>query len=518
MKLRLARLVPACWCGTSSDARTGRPQSAARFVSGLSLALLIVVVTLFGTPRPSVVQGGESRLSFTPSIRISQLIELAKYLSASNESADAYPVILKQLYGAAGLPGENLLAFEDNRSFIYALGGPPNFIVGQRRSEYSGGPPQLLRRVFILPPSIFVIDDELVNAPSGFPGQCRIYSSNRPGLAGQRGHVTTGDTEVSWNTVLPENAGYQLSTPSDGHDEAEPFDLQIRTQDASHGTRFLSVFYVASVWGNSIPQSELAHRENHWILSVATGKEMVKLDLPPLSEGAGQVAIFDPNGKSLMDSRPLASGVLPHGPEGRRLLDLWDADYRAPHPPIWDIGHAADELERVVGSHQIRACRALDLCCGSGNDAIYLARQGFDVTALDVAPTALRQAQEKARQAGVSVRWLLADVLAPPKLTPFDFLYDRGCYHVVRDQNLAAYLETLRAVSHPGTKFLLLASKRGDRPNQDGSTGVSEEELDFDFSSLFNVEWRREYRLESNRAGALGPPAWSVLLDRKAQP
>ena len=354
--------------------------------------------------------------------------------------------------------------------------------------------------------------------PAGLAARWLVYAQDRPVLAGQTGHATSGDMEVSWKTLLPQNAAYQVLEPTQAEVKAEPFSVEIRPQGDSAATRFLTVFFARSKDDKTSARAEMAHRENRWILSVATGKQTVELDLPPPSEGAGQVAIFDPNGKSLMDSRPLASGVLPHGPEGRRLLDLWDADYRGPHPPIWDIGHAADELERVVGSHQIRACRALDLCCGSGNDAIYLARQGFDVTAMDVAPTALRQAQEKARRAGVSVRWLLADVLTPPKLTPFDFLYDRGCYHVVRDQNLAAYLNTLRAVSHPGTKFLLLASKRGDRSNQDGSTGVTEEELDFDFNSLFHTEWRREYRLESNRAGALGPPAWSVLLDRKAQP
>jgi hypothetical protein len=103
-------------------------------------------------------------------------------------------------------------------------------------------------------------------------------------------------------------------------------------------------------------------------------------------------------------------------------------------------------------------------------------------------------------------------------LEPFDFIYDRGCYHVVRDQNLKAYLSTIQHFSHPGTQFLLLASKRGDHPAGDGPTGVTEEELDFDFLPLFNIEWLREYRLETSKPGALGPPAWSVLLSRKAQP
>ncbi len=507
-----------CWCGNFRGAGKGCSQPASRFGWRLSLALLIVAVAACGVPWPAKTLASDSQTSFTPSIRVSQLIELQKCLTAPGNDDDAYPVVVKQLYRPADMPAQSLLAFEEKPFFIYALGGPSGFVVGQRPPSGSGGAPQLIRRVFILPPSTFVIDDEIVNAPSAFTGQWLIITPNRPRLAGQSGRTTSGDTEVVWKTLLPQNVTYHLSGPSDGEVKGEPFNLEIRPQDDFPGTRFLTVFYVRSKNDSSSARAELAHRQNQWNLSITTGKETVTLDLPPPSEGAGQVAIFDRNGKSLVDSRPLPSGVLPHDSEGRRLLDLWDADYRASHPPIWDIGHAADELKRVVASGQIRACRALDLCCGSGNDAIYLARQGFDVTAMDVAPTALQQAQEKARRAGVSVHWLLADVLAPPPIAPFDFLYDRGCYHVVRDQNLTAYLETLRVLSHPGTQFLLLASKRGDRPNEDGSTGVTEEELDFDFLSLFSVEWRRDCRLESNRAGSLGPPAWSVLMRRKSQP
>jgi len=159
----------------------------------------------------------------------------------------------------------------------------------------------------------------------------------------------------------------------------------------------------------------------------------------------------------------------------------------------------------------------VDLCCGSGSDAIYLARQGFDVTAIDVAPTALSQAEQKARRAGASVRWVLADVLKPPSLDPFDFIYDRGCYHVVRNQNVAAYLETVWRLSRPGTQFLLLAARRDGQASNEGAEGVTEEELRFDFVPLFDLESLREIRLESNRPG-MSPPGWAALLRRAAKP
>jgi 2-polyprenyl-3-methyl-5-hydroxy-6-metoxy-1,4-benzoquinol methylase len=138
---------------------------------------------------------------------------------------------------------------------------------------------------------------------------------------------------------------------------------------------------------------------------------------------------------------------------------------------------------------------------------------GFDVTAIDVAPTAIGQAQEKGRHAGVSVQWLLANILAPPDLKPFDFVYDRGCYHVVRDQNLPAYLETVRRFSHPGTELLLLATRR-DEKDPPEAPGVGEEELRFDFLSLFDLEWLREIRLESTHDGT---PGWSAFFKRNSK-
>jgi SAM-dependent methyltransferase len=170
----------------------------------------------------------------------------------------------------------------------------------------------------------------------------------------------------------------------------------------------------------------------------------------------------------------------------------------------------------VIEEGTIHPCRVVELGCGTGTDAIYLASRGFDVTAIDIAPTALSQAQEKARRAGVNVQWLLADVLAPPDLKTFDFIYDRGCYHAVRLDNLAAYLETVRRFSHPGTRFLLLAAK-GEELTPD-APGVSEEDLRHDFLPLFDFEWLRENRLEFYRPRAYSPVAWSVLLRRKATP
>ena len=127
-------------------------------------------------------------------------------------------------------------------------------------------------------------------------------------------------------------------------------------------------------------------------------------------------------------------------------------------------------------------------------------------------PRRLPRLRRRPPKPSTVVHWVLADILAPPSLKPFDFIYDRGCYHVVRDQNLTAYLETVRRFSRPGTKFLLLAARHDDQ-SEGGPSGVTEEELRFDFLTLFDLEWLREIRLESNLPG-IGPPGWSAFLKR----
>src|SRR5438094_177897 len=89
----------------------------------------------------------------------------------------------------------------------------------------------------------------------------------------------------------------------------------------------------------------------------------------------------------------------------------WDERYQQKDTP-WDTGQPSSELRLVVAEGSISPCRALELGCGTGTNAVWLAQQGFDVTALDVSPLAIARAQQ--RSDAVGVRFLVADVLNPP--------------------------------------------------------------------------------------------------------
>jgi SAM-dependent methyltransferase len=466
-----------------------------------------------GLARGETANPGEG---FGPCLQTAQILDLAKYLASTSGALDSYARVAKAVFDQWQGGAIHMTAFEENPFFIYAVAE----MQLPERLTPPGRPAEKIyhwvRRLIILNASTFLVDDEfLTPVAPGMNGGC-LSSARAPQVSGGGAHVVEAGGEISPHILFPGNAAYQVR-PVGQEAAREGYLLETSIENPSPGARLLQVLHVGSgLQTGGASKSELVTAAGDWNLTVTAGDQVFRLTLPPPAEAAGEIAITTLEGRTLVGSRPLPSGILPHGPEGNRLLEHWDSAYRRNAPAPWDIGRPADELQKFVAEGKVGRCRVVDLCCGSGTDAIYLARQGFDVTGIDVSPTALGQARQKARDANVSVHWVLADVLAPPELKPFDFLYDRACYHVVREQNLAAYLDTVRRLSHPGTSFLLLAA-RLDEMAMEENWGVSEDDLRLDFLKLFDLVWLRKIQMEVNQQEA-GLPAWSAFMKRKAAP
>ena len=90
-----------------------------------------------------------------------------------------------------------------------------------------------------------------------------------------------------------------------------------------------------------------------------------------------------------------------------KIVDIDTIYQRMPLDRIpWNSETPPDALVELVRSGKVKPCRAIDLGCGAGNYAIYLAGIGFDVTGVDSSPTAIRFAREKAERLGVAVQIL----------------------------------------------------------------------------------------------------------------
>jgi SAM-dependent methyltransferase len=101
----------------------------------------------------------------------------------------------------------------------------------------------------------------------------------------------------------------------------------------------------------------------------------------------------------------------------------------------WDHGMVDFNLVETVSRHGIQPCKVLDIGCGTGDNAIWLARQGFDVVACDVSPTAIERAKLKAASSGFNGTFVAADFLSDPvPSAPFGFVFDRGCLHSISEE------------------------------------------------------------------------------------
>jgi SAM-dependent methyltransferase len=116
----------------------------------------------------------------------------------------------------------------------------------------------------------------------------------------------------------------------------------------------------------------------------------------------------------------------------------------------WDVGRPDFNLIEVVTKKPVPACRALDIGCGTGDNSIWLARNRFQVTGTDTSGIALKKAKEKASKAGVECDFILVDFLKSKiEGAPFDFVFDRGCFHSFDSEdgrsrfakNVAAHLQ-----------------------------------------------------------------------------
>lgn len=119
----------------------------------------------------------------------------------------------------------------------------------------------------------------------------------------------------------------------------------------------------------------------------------------------------------------------PEGAKDPKSID-WDQRYRSGNTP-WDRGEPDSHLVRFLGELEISSGRALDLGCGTGTNAIWLAQQGLEVTGLDLSPLAIEKAKGRAERASVAVDFQVTDALTeelPPG--PFDLVTDRGFFHI----------------------------------------------------------------------------------------
>lgn len=130
----------------------------------------------------------------------------------------------------------------------------------------------------------------------------------------------------------------------------------------------------------------------------------------------------------------------------------------------WNIEAPPEALVELIQSGKVQPCKALDLGCGAGNYAIYLASLGFDVTGIDISPAAIKIAQEQAERKGVKCNFLAADVLGEfaEVAQIFEFAYDWELLHHIFPDRRKRYLENVYRLLGSRGKYLSVCFSEQD--------------------------------------------------------
>ncbi|MER6127195.1 class I SAM-dependent methyltransferase [Streptomyces sp. NPDC001795] len=180
--------------------------------------------------------------------------------------------------------------------------------------------------------------------------------------------------------------------------------------------------------------------------------------------------------------------------------------------PPWDIGRPQPAFQALADAGEVRG-RVLDVGCGTGEHVLMCAARGLDATGVDLASRALDAAKEKARDRGLSVRFLHHDGRKLGDLgESFDTVLDCGLFHLFNADDRAAFVDSLRAVLQPGGRYFMLCFS--DRqPGDQGPHRMTRGEIETSFAEGWRVD-----SIEPATIDIITDPqgirAWLVALTR----
>jgi len=183
--------------------------------------------------------------------------------------------------------------------------------------------------------------------------------------------------------------------------------------------------------------------------------------------------------------------------------------------PPWQIDRPQPEVIRLIEQGKFES-PVLDLGCGTGDNAIELARHGLVVKGLDAVPEALERARKKTKEAGVkqSPEFVLGDALrlAESRLKARTVL-DCALFHTFSDEERKEYIRGLEAVLSPGGRLHILSFSELET-RQPGPRRLSLSEI----TGSFGAGWRVEDEVRCrywDRVRPDGAHAWRVTFVRE---
>lgn len=201
----------------------------------------------------------------------------------------------------------------------------------------------------------------------------------------------------------------------------------------------------------------------------------------------------------------------------RQEESRWESLYRDQDVESlpWFYPGLDPDFEAALNRLGISGGEMLDLCTGPGTQALAMAERGYSVTAMDVAATAVKKACLQAAEKGLDIVYRQADILKADLGRRFDFVFDRGCYHVFRRELRKQYVPAVGRLLRPGGYLLLKCfSIKETRP--EGPYRIAPEEVRQNFSGLFEIVSIDETVFQGTMGDPL-PQALFCVMKKRAE-
>ena len=172
-------------------------------------------------------------------------------------------------------------------------------------------------------------------------------------------------------------------------------------------------------------------------------------------------------------------------------MSSWEDAYKG--TPPWDIGRPQPAFVELVHAGELTKGLVLDIGCGTGENALYLAENGFSVVGIDLSNRAIAAAKEKAIERKLKVNFRIANALSLDfKNSYFDNAIDSGLFHTFNDNDKGDFAsEIARVLKQDGRYFMLCFSDK-EPTNWGGPRRITKEEIETTFSPFFDINYIRD--------------------------
>lgn len=195
----------------------------------------------------------------------------------------------------------------------------------------------------------------------------------------------------------------------------------------------------------------------------------------------------------------------------------WDERYKGPPAERpWDAGVPDAELASIFSELAAPPGRALEIGCGTGTDALWLACRGVHVLGIDLSAEAIRLANERLAGTDLPVEFRVCDFLRedPVPEASVDLVLDRGVFHVIKEDAREVFVGRVqRALVPDGIWLTLCGSADETKPPDRGPPRLTAAELTASVEPAFSVLSLRRSHFELPDGSRY--LAWLALLQKR---